>query len=147
MPAILSIILLAPPRTKKNSGQFVSIGRGDKKRNIILPSKAYREWESLVLGQAKKQGGQLCIDYPVNARAVFYRERMTGDAVGYYQAIADVLQKAGVLKDDRWIVSWDGSRLDKDPVCPRVEVELTEAVKADGSRYDYQPAMQLEEEF
>ena len=144
---VANIILMAPPRTKKNSGQFVSIGKGEKKRTIILPSKAYREWEKQVLGEAKKQAGSLAIDYPVNARVIFYRERATGDAVGYYQAIADVLQKAGVLKDDRYIVSWDGSRLAKDAVKPRVEVELTEALRADGSRYEYQAAMQLEEEF
>jgi Holliday junction resolvase RusA-like endonuclease len=144
---IISLILHAPPRTKKNSGQFVSIGKGEKKRTIMLPSKAYREWEQLVLGQAKKQAGDLCIDYPVNARLMIYRERATGDAVGYYQAVADALEKAGLLKNDRFIVSWDGSRLLKDAAQPRVEVELTEALKADGSRYEYQPAMLLEEEF
>jgi Holliday junction resolvase RusA-like endonuclease len=144
---IISLILHAPPRTKKNKPQFISIGKGDKKRTIILPSKAYREWEQLVLGQAKKQAGKVCIDYPVNARLIVYRERAIGDAVGYYQAVADVLEKAGVLKDDRWIVSWDGSRLLKDADRPRVEVELTEALKADGSRYEYQPAMLLKEEF
>src|SRR5690349_6221330 len=100
--SILNIVLLAPPRTKKNSGQFVSIGRGDKKRNIILPSPAYRAWEKLVLSQAKQQGRDIGIDYPVNARVTVYRERATGDAVGYYQAVADVLEKAGVLKDDRF---------------------------------------------
>ena len=43
---------------------------------------------------------------PVRVSATFYRDRNAGDLVGYMQALADALQKAGVLVDDRQIVSW-----------------------------------------
>lgn len=66
------------------------------------------------------------IDYPINCRALIYRHAAVGDAVGYYQAVGDLLELAGAVANDRWIVSWDGSRLLKDPGRPRVEIELQE---------------------
>ena len=62
---------------------------------------------------------------PLNCRALFYRDANRGDAVGYYQGLADVLEEIGLLADDEHIVSWDGSRLLLDRVNPRVEVTLT----------------------
>ena len=47
------------------------------------------------------------------------------DAVGYYQALADALESAGVLSNDKWITQWDGSRLAKDAERSRIEVTLT----------------------
>ncbi len=64
---------------------------------------------------------------PVNGCALFYREALTGDAVGYYQALADALQEARIVENDKLIVSWDGSRLLKDAATPRVEVALEAA--------------------
>jgi len=40
------------------------------------------------------------------------------------QAVADALEHAGVVVNDRLIVSWDGSRLSKDAVRRRVELEV-----------------------
>ena len=45
--------------------------------------------------------------------------------IGLMQGTADLLEKAGILLNDRLIESWDGSRimgLDKDN--PRVEIEI-----------------------
>jgi len=64
---------------------------------------------------------------PVNVGAIFYRQTACGDAVGYYQALADWLEGAGVVENDRWITSWDGSRMRKDSANPRVDVEISEA--------------------
>jgi hypothetical protein len=61
----------------------------------------------------------------VNCEARIYRDRNTGDAVGYYQAIADTLEKIGIVENDRLIVAWDGTRLLKDAENPRVEVTLS----------------------
>jgi len=60
----------------------------------------------------------------VRCAAVFYRDRNHGDAVGYYQGLADLLEKRGVLKNDRQIVDWRGSQLLKDSRRPRVELTL-----------------------
>lgn len=61
---------------------------------------------------------------PLNCAAIFYRDALRGDAVGYYQGLADALKSAGVLSDDKWIVQWDGSRLAKNTKRPRIEVTL-----------------------
>lgn len=61
---------------------------------------------------------------PVHVTATFFRERAVGDLVNYMQALADALESAHILEDDKWILSWDGTRLDKDAEKPRVELEL-----------------------
>ena len=60
----------------------------------------------------------------VHVRASFFCERDAGDLLGYEQALADVLEVAGVVKNDRQIISWDGSRLYKDKDRPRTELEM-----------------------
>lgn len=125
------LVLPGPPRTKKTSNRIINIpkkggGRGFSK---ILPSKAFCEWEDAVaprVAAAFRGAGGEPIEVPVNCRAMIYRDADRGDAVGYYQGIADLLQTAGVLADDKWIVSWDGTRLDIDRKNPRVEVLLEE---------------------
>jgi hypothetical protein len=141
------------PRTKKNSPQVIpNAKRADGSPFVVLaPSEAYREWhraaihelmnkglvtktveKRIVRGKEKRittyayrPGCHWPIDYPVNCRALFYRQALVGDANGYYQAVADFLQDIGVLVNDKWIVQWDGSRLLKDKDNPRIEVELT----------------------
>ena len=105
----------------------------------MFPSKPYRKW----LKEARPVFDFLPpepIAFPVNITATFYRERRIGDAVGFYQALADFLElclsckgKPGkcscgvgafLLENDRWLASWDGSRLAKDPKNPRIELEI-----------------------
>ena len=82
-------------------------------------------------------GVELPIAGLVNCQALIYRDRNTGDLLGYEEALADWLQApkirdgkmvrqgAGIILDDRQIVQWDGSRLLKDAADPRIEVTLT----------------------
>lgn len=116
---------IVPPRTLKNSPQLIP----HMKFPILVPSEAYREWE-----RAAKRDGSVSFDgdkpekpiaYPVNCRAIFYRDRNVGDAVGFYQGLGDFLQLVGIVENDRYIVQWDGTRLAKDVARPRIEVELT----------------------
>lgn len=123
------------PKTKKNSPVIVQ----HLKRAVLIPSKAYREWEAAairsLLGEgiiARVPGDKpvyraygAMINSPVNCRALIYRDALRGDAVGYYQAIGDFLELAGIVENDKWLVSWDGSRLAKDSARPRIELELT----------------------
>jgi len=145
--AELRITFEGKPRTKKNSTQIVQAGG----RPRVMPSAAWKEWcaatspritlamrriyagdiGALVAGVDVKCNTRLrgFIDYPVNCAALFYRDANRGDAVGYYQGLADLLEAAGVVKNDKWIVSWDGSRLFKDAARPRVELMLSWQVK------------------
>lgn len=120
--ALVSVVIPGAPRTKKNHSRIVWNGN----RPRILPSKAHEEWAE----QAERRctiKGRKAIAEPVNCRASIYREALTGDAVGFYQAIADLLEKVGVVENDKWIVSWDGTRLMKDAKEPRIELCLEAA--------------------
>ena len=121
----MKLTIYGAPRTKKNHG-YVAVAGG---RKFHMPSKAWQKWEKTaeVFYGGHRLGPHAWpypIDSPVNCCAFFYRDRNTGDAVGYYQGLADLLQKRGIVANDKWIVSWDGSRLRKDKDNPRVEVEL-----------------------
>lgn len=114
------------PRTKKNSGRIVRAGG----RARMLPSKQVVEWNRAaqlhlipVLQQLSWHPNGITDE--VNCCALFYRHALVGDAVGFYQALADALEEAGIVENDRLIVSWDGSRMLKDAANPRIEVTLT----------------------
>lgn len=129
----ITFTLPVAPRTKKNSRRHIKV-RG---RTVPLPSDAYREMEAGIAAWCAAQDVQfgvvplpvklraLRLAQPLNCAAIFYRDANRGDAVGYYQGLADALESAGVLSDDKWIVQWDGSRLAKDAKRPRIEVTLT----------------------
>lgn len=123
---VFSATVLAAPRTKKNHGRRIRRGG----RTLTIPSEAFEAFEREALRELELVVERPTdpIAYAVNARIVFYRDARRGDAVGYYQAIADVLQKARVVEDDKWIVSWDGSRLELDRKNPRLEIVLERVV-------------------
>lgn len=120
-----------PPRTKKNSSRVVKVGRFTK----VLPSKAFCDWQDAALLEAiqtkfslARFGVRLPITCGVQVRALVFREASIGDAVGFYQAIGDFLQAAGIIANDRQIVHFDGSRLLKDSARPRIEIEIYQAL-------------------
>ena len=135
----ISFVLPVTPRTKKNSRTHVR--KRAKTGNMItvpLPSNAYRQMEGQLVAWAKTTIVQdptrddeplwlahTALAQPLNCAAIFYRDADRGDAVGYYQGLADALEAAGVVADDKWIKQWDGSRLAKDASRPRIEVTLT----------------------
>lgn len=122
---VVTLTILGAPRTKKNSLRRKWSWK--QKRTMSVPSEAYEKWEDAALPQLRiARAGRAPITALVNVKATFYRDADRGDAVGYYQALADALEKAGVLENDRQIVSWDGSRLAKDAKSPRVEVVIEE---------------------
>lgn len=139
------------PRTKKTHPQLIPNKKSHQcphcrryERHFIIPSSGNEEWFKYAMQQSTilrttllRLGISLPITQYVNIRALFYRDRLTGDATGYYQALADFLQAprqhngkttrqgAGIIDDDALIVSWDGSRLLKDAGNPRIEVTIT----------------------
>src|SRR5438552_1669262 len=107
---LISFVLEGPPRTKKNSARIDT--RGGRIRK--LPSKAYEAWNDMVqpqlmLVRIKAPEGLLPITCPINVEARFFRHADVGDAVGFYQGLADVLEEGGIVQDDSQIRSWDGS--------------------------------------
>jgi Holliday junction resolvase RusA-like endonuclease len=122
------LVILGAPRTKKNHSRIVTTRTGVP---FIVPSKEYKVWEATAVLQMKTQWREQPIRHPVNVRALVYRERAAGDLVNFMQAIGDALQVANVVVDDKFIVSWDGSRLRKDAKRPRVELEITPAADDD----------------
>lgn len=115
-----ALVVYGPPRTKKTSNRIVRAGR----RRYVLPSAPHQRWFCAALPQLKAQWRRLPLAVPVGVRAIFYRDRAVGDLCNYMQALADALERAGVVKNDRLIGSWDGSRLRKDAAHPRVEVTV-----------------------
>lgn len=152
MPVQIKITIPVAPRTKKTSNRIVQIkakggGRGFTK---ILPSEAHEVWfkeamtyAAAIRGQLNCAGVTLPLTGSLEVCATFYRDRASGDLLGYEQAFADWLQEpktndkgklvrkgAGLIRDDVQIVSWDGSRLRKDAACPRIEATISEVSPA-----------------
>lgn len=120
------LILPGRPVTKKNHGVIASNGRPR-----LLPSKAYREYETSCLWFLKRYWGPR-FGGPVHITAQYWMpdRRSWPDLVGLLQATGDILQKAGIIANDRQIVSWDGSRIaGVDELRPRTEITITEVDK------------------
>jgi hypothetical protein len=110
-----SLTLQGPPRSKKNS--LTALG---------VQSPAYRKYHADALDQlrfAKKLK-----DIPYNINAQFYVDGWgkAADLIGLEQALADTLQAAGVVTNDKQFGGWDGSRKHEDHGTePRTEITIT----------------------
>lgn len=123
-------VIPGAPRTKKTSNRIVRCGKFPK----VLPSLAFIEWNKVAQMALACHRAQTNLDhpdwktypleYPVNCCALFYRDALRGDACNYYEALADALEEAGIVENDKLIISWDGSRLLKDAANPRIDVTL-----------------------
>ena len=124
---MIQFTLSGAPRTKKNHGR--RIWRGG--RAFHVPSEAHEHWHKAACRQAwvireelRQAGVELPICGDVHVRAIFYRDAKRGDLNGYMQSLGDWLEDVQIIRNDRQIVSWDGTRLEKDPERPRIEVEI-----------------------
>lgn len=116
----LEIVILGQPRTKKNSSRIALINN----KRVLLPSKAFKEYEKVALMQL---GRVQAVHGPVSVRCRYYLQNRAHwpDLVGLLQATSDILQAAGVIDDDKYIVNYDGSEIagiDKDR--PRAEITI-----------------------
>ena len=108
------------PRTKKNS---TTLG--------IRQSPAYRAYCDLIVNGFEPLLTQLELplaDRPYNLAATFYVDRWgeRADLIGLLQGLADALENAGVVSDDRWFRALDKSRVIAGEAEPRVELLITE---------------------
>lgn len=116
----LEIVILGQPRTKKNSSRIALINN----KRVLLPSKAFKEYEKVALMQLTRVQA---VHGPIAVRCRYYLRNRAHwpDLVGLLQATSDILQSAGVIDDDKYIVNYDGSMIagiDKDR--PRAEITI-----------------------
>lgn len=119
---MIKITFKGRPITKKNHGQLV-------KRNgkmCMIPSKAYREYEESCLWQIA--GKKIYVPGVVVVECVYYMpdKKSFPDLIGLLQATSDILTKARVIDDDKWICSYGSSRIaGYDKTNPRAEITIT----------------------
>lgn len=119
---MIKITFKGRPITKKNHGQLV-------KRNgkmCMIPSKAYREYEESCLWQIA--GKKINVPGVVVVECVYYMpdKKSFPDLIGLLQATSDILTKARVIDDDKWICSYGASRIaGYDKANPRAEITIT----------------------
>lgn len=117
------LIIPGQPITKKNS-QVVRCIQG---KPLVQASKAYRAYERSALKIIQGTPGQT-FSGPVKVRVLYWlRNRRRPDLTNLLQATADILEKAGVIDNDRNIVSWDGSRIAGVSNTPRAEIKIVKA--------------------
>lgn len=132
----ISITWEGRPISKKSSQRIIMQG----KRRIIIYSKAYQEIKKTVIPQLTALSSSRSLSEAVGevdhlgspgckiaVRAHLYAGKgIEPDLSGALETVGDVLQEAGLIENDRWIKSWDGSRvltIDKDH--PRTELVIT----------------------
>jgi len=117
------VVLPGSIRSKKNSKRIFA--KGNFKR--VLPSKAYEAWEkqSRLYFRAhwpRFQPFEDDVDVCVHA---YYKGRRP-DLSGVLESVGDCME--GFLwRDDKQIMSWDGSRLYHDKENPRTEIIVKES--------------------
>ncbi len=119
----MKFTILGRPVTKKNHTRRVWA----KGRQLTIQSAAHEAWVGYAILQINRQRAAVrhkTLTCDVHLRAVFFRKTRTGDLNNFVSALADALQAAGVVANDRQIVSLDGCRLDHDPKNPRIELEV-----------------------
>lgn len=127
----IEFIIPVHPVSKKNSQQIITLKtKYGKSRNIIIPSKKYKEFETECLPflhQVKTQAG--VIDSPINMAVSFYvSKKLKYDLTNLLEAIDDAAVKSGFIADDNRdiIAGHDGSRVFYDKLNPRIEVMITQ---------------------
>lgn len=119
--SLIDITLKGRPATKKNSGRIIS----KNGKPIIIPSEAYKNYEDACLWQLA--GKKLHISGIIVVECKYYlpNKRSWPDLIGLLQATSDILTKAKVIDDDKWICSYGDSciaGIDKEN--PRVEIRI-----------------------
>lgn len=98
---------------------------------MLIPSKAYKEYEHLCLLQlnswkSKRKHG--AINSPINLKVEYYMPtRHRVDLCNLLNATCDILVAGGVIEDDncKIVASHDGSRVRYDKDNPRVEITIS----------------------
>lgn len=115
------IVLPGRPATKKNSLTIAKVGD----RRIPIQGKAFKDYEKNCLMYLKQYKGYRFGEEPLHLQVKYYmsNRRSWPDLVGLLQATCDILEKGGIIQNDRDIVSFDGSCIaGVDEENPRAEI-------------------------
>ncbi len=113
-------IIPGRPITKKNHQQITRHGG-------VIQSKAYLAYEEAALWHLKQYKNKHTGKVALCAKYWMPNRRSWPDLIGLLQATSDILEKAGIIENDRLVDNFDGSRIvgiDKEN--PRVEVTIAE---------------------
>lgn len=121
-------VIKGRPITKKNSSRWA--GRGK-----LLPSASYKAYAEAAIWQLKHQmlvqgldpAGDEPIPYAMSVTCLYWmpNKQSWPDLVGLLQATSDILQEAGIIKDDGLIVDYGTSRIEGiDKGNPRVWISI-----------------------
>ncbi len=115
-----SLVIPGQPVTKKNS----QVARCVNGRPLVLQSRAYRAYEKAALKVLLAYQDVKFLG-PVAVTAGYWlKDNRRPDLNNLMAATADILEKAGIIRDDRNIVSWDGSRILGVSPNPRTEINI-----------------------
>lgn len=123
----ITFIIPGPPVVKKNNKRIIVNKRTGKP--MIISSTQAIAWQDKAIGVLRriwKDRDPIPAGILLNAMIVSYLDSsQRPDASNLYEAPQDALQEAGVISNDYWIVSHNGSRRKRDPEWPRVEITLS----------------------
>jgi Holliday junction resolvase RusA-like endonuclease len=120
-----TIIIPGRPATKKNSQQILINRRTH--RPFVSQSDTYKNYEESCLWYLRKYKQKYTGLVHVQALYWMPNKRSWPDLIGLLQATCDILQKAGIIVNDRFVDNFDGSRIvgvDRDN--PRCEIRIAE---------------------
>ena len=121
---IITLTLPGSIRSKKNSKIACMVGgKNVHRRPMIIPSKAYTDWEKQARKVARLSAIVPPASGPVHIEAHFYCKGTLPDLSGACESVADCLQSI-IYQDDKQIYSWDGSRVHHDKDNPRTELVI-----------------------
>lgn len=126
---MFNIIIPGQPRTKKNSQVPITLPNG---KPTIVNGKIFAKYERACLKHLKdwllfatrEERRLLPVSEPCHVRALYYLKdrRSEPDINNLQAATADILQKAGIISNDKLIEHWDGSRRVFGTPNPRVDI-------------------------
>lgn len=120
------LTIIGRPAVLKNTKRIFRNRKTGKP--FIAKSQQATDWMTSAIEQLRHQwrSKEPLPKKPIHTKMLFYLPtRDTSDLSNLYQGTEDALQKAGVIANDYWIASHDGSRRIKDNnETPRVEVTL-----------------------
>jgi hypothetical protein len=109
---------------KKNSQVAIRMG----KRNMIIPSKAYKKWEKMAVAHLNGSGLVYDGEYPAVLTFYHYRKTLaTFDLSNMLEGVQDVFQTVGIIAEDNMlhiIPAIKGVGWEKDKDNPRVMITI-----------------------
>jgi Holliday junction resolvase RusA-like endonuclease len=117
---LVTLTIPGRPRVLKNGKRIFGRGR----RKIVLPSAKYAEWERIAMAAVKRANSIALLDCPLTVHYRFYFANRSGEAdvSNLCEGPGDVMQKAGVIANDKLIMRIVAEKFFGGT--PRTEVEI-----------------------